>query len=427
MRLTDDEKRILDGAEGPARRAAMDLLVRYGTVLGAERLVETNNVAGGGVGSLPNRRDVVADPTDVDAVFSLLSLDSDERLEIPPVKANTYKLIEGMDPRHADAQGVSEKTRVIVEKSQAFCSRIGIQRCNTCAPYQVGNVPVFGEHCAWMESSAVIYINSILGARTNCEGAQSTGAASLVGRIPYWRLHTPEGRKATHVVEVEYPVEDMMDWGLLGYWLGETLDDAIPALTGHLGPGELRKYKHFGAAAATSGGIEMYHIPGRTPEASTLEAALGGRRAEATLRFTDADRRQAYQNLNSATDPNVDFIMLGCPHNSLDQLRLIVCLLDGKRVHANTALWIFTPNALRAVADQAGWTAILETAGAKLMSDTCPALGRVRPEGAKVVATDSCKQAHYLPATLGLQTYFGTVEDCIASAVAGRWVGGLRE
>jgi predicted aconitase len=427
LRLTDDERRILDGGEGSARRAAMELLVRYGNVLGAERLVDTNNVAGGGVGSLPNRRDVVADPTDVDAVFSLLSLDSDERHEIPPVKANTYKLIEGMDARHADAQGVTPRTREIVEKSQDFCTRIGINRCNTCAPYQVGNVPVFGEHCAWMESSAVIYINSILGARTNCEGAQSTGAASLVGKIPYWRLHTPEGRRATHIVEVDFPVDDMMDWGLLGYWLGETLDDAIPALIGKLGSGELRKYKHFGAAAATSGGIEMYHVPGRTPEAPTLDAALGGRNAEATLRFSHAERRQAYENLNSATDPNVDFIMLGCPHNSLDQIRLIVRLLEGKTVHANTALWIFTPNALRAVADQTGWTAMLETAGAKLMSDTCPALGRVRPEGARVVATDSCKQAHYLPATLGLQTHFGSVEDCIASAIAGRWVGGLRE
>jgi predicted aconitase len=426
MRLTDEEQRLLDGEGGPARRAAMQLLVRYGTVLGAERLVDTNNVAGGGVASLPNRRDVVADPMDMDATFALLSLDSDEKFEIPPVKANTYKLIEGMDPRHWQIQGVTERTKAIVEQSQSFCGKLGISKCNTCTPYQVGNVPVFGEHCAWMESSAVIYINSVLGARTNCEGAQSTGAASLVGKIPYWRLHTPEGRRATHHVRVEQRIDDMMDWGLLGYWLGETLDDAIPVLTGDLGPGELRKLKHFGASAATSGGIEMYHLVGRTPEAPTLDAALGGRPAQEELVFTDAQRRAAYANLNSATDSTVDFIMLGCPHNSLEQVRLIVRLLEGRKVHADTALWIFTPGALRDVADRQGYTDILQKAGAVLMSDTCPALGRVKPEGARVAATDSCKQAHYLPATLGLQTHFGTVEDCVESAIAGRWVGGLR-
>jgi hypothetical protein len=225
---------------------------------------------------------------------------------------------------------------------------------------------------------------------------------------------------------VECAIDDMMDWGLMGYWLGETLDDAIPVLTGQLGTGELRKLKHFGAAAATSGGIEMYHLVGRTPEAPTLEAALGGRPAQDELVFTDAHRRQAYAHLNSATDASLDFIMLGCPHNSLEQLRLIVRLLEGRKVHADVALWIFTPNALRDVADRQGYTEILEKAGAVLMSDTCPALGRVKPEGARVVATDSCKQAHYLPATIGLQTHFGSVEDCIESAVAGRWVGRLR-
>lgn len=425
MQLTDAEKRILDGAEGPARAAAMRLLLRYGTVLGAERLVETNNVCGGAVGTLPNRRNVLPPDADMDAVYSLMNLDSDERFEIPPVKANTWKLIEAMDPEHWAAQGVSAATKALVEKNAAFCNRVGINRCNTCTPYQVGNVPVFGEHCAWMESSAVVYVNSLLGARTNVEGAQSTAAASLVGRIPYWGLHMPENRLATHHVEVEIEIDDMMDWGLLGYWVGEQVQAAIPVLTGLTHAGELRKFKHFGAAAATSGAVEMYHVPGMTPEAPTFEAATGGRRPEVTLRYGAAERREAYRHLNSATDPDIDFIMLGCPHNSLDQLRLIARLLEGKRVSANTDLWIFTPNAIRTVARSMGHEAIIEKAGGKLMSDSCPALSRVSPADVKVVATDSAKQAHYLPATLGCQVWFGRVEEVIESAVAGRWVGRL--
>ena len=89
----------------------------------------------------------------------------------------------------------------------------------------------------------------------------------------------------------------------------------------------------------------------------------------------------------------------------------------------NTELWMFTPKALKSHADRMGYTETIEGAGGYLMSDTCPALGRVFPEGAKVVATDSCKQAHYLPATLGMETWFGSVEDCVNTAVAGRWQG----
>jgi predicted aconitase len=423
MRLTDDEKRVLDGAEGKARAAAMRLLLRYGEALGAERLVDTNNVAGGAVGTLPNRRDVVRPDASMEERFSLLNLDSDETLDIPPVKTNAYKLIEAMDPEHWRIQGVSEATHALVEKNKAFCSRVGINTCNTCAPYQVGNIPVFGEHCAWMESSAVVYINSLLGARSNVEGAHSTAAAMLVGKIPYWGMHLPENRFATHHVIVERPVDDMRDWGLLGYWLGEEIQEAVPVLTGALGPGELRKFKHFGAAAATSGAVELYHVPGRTPEAPTLDAAFGGKPARETLRFGTAELREAHRRINSATDPDVDFIMLGCPHNSLDQIRLIARLIDGKKVHENTALWIFTPAAIRSAANAAGYGDILKRAGAVLMSDTCPALGKVTPGNVKVAATDSCKQAHYLPATLGYKSWFGSVEDCIASAVAGRWVG----
>ena len=104
----------------------------------------------------------------------------------------------------------------------------------TCTPYQVGNVPVRGEHCAWMESSAVVYCNSVLGARTNTEGTESTGAASITGKIPYWGYHLPENRFGTHLVEVEVPVEDMMDWGLLGYYVGEIIQDEIPVLVGEI-------------------------------------------------------------------------------------------------------------------------------------------------------------------------------------------------
>ncbi|MEM9533494.1 MAG: aconitase X catalytic domain-containing protein [Pseudomonadota bacterium] len=425
MQLTDHEQAMLDGAEGAAVQQAMSLLCRYGKALGAERLVETNNVCGGSVGSLPNRRNVVSDNDSMAAIFSLMNLDSDEPLEIPKVKTMAYKLIEAGDPDYYAQQRVSERTQKLIKKNADFCDEIGIQRCNTCTPYQVGNLPTFGEHLAWMESSALVYANSILGARGNVEGAQSTASAMLTARIPYWGLHIPENRHGTHLFEVECEVNSMMEWGLMGYHIGEVVQEHSPVVNGLTSHPSLRKAKHFGAAAATSGGVEMYHLVGRTPEAPTLEAALGNKKPAERFRFGREEMLKAYENLNSAMDPKVDFIMLGCPHASIEQVRIVAGLLEDRKVSANTELWMFTPKALKMHADRMGYTKIIEKAGGYLMSDSCPALSRVHPEGVRVAATDSCKQAHYLPATLGFDTWFGSVEDCVNAAVDGRWSGTL--
>jgi predicted aconitase len=218
----------------------------------------------------------------------------------------------------------------------------------------------------------------------------------------------------------------MMDWGLLGYHVGEVVQEEIPVLNGIRHTPSLIKLKHFGAAAASSGGVEMYHIPGITPEAATREEALGGKAPRSHLKFGDAERRKAYDNLNiSARDRDVDFIMLGCPHNSIEQMWCIAGLLEGKRISANTQLWVHTPHAIREVAKRSGYTKVIEDAGGVVMSDTCPAISRFMPKGTRVTATDSAKQAHYLPALTGVQTWFGTLKDCIDAAVTGRWSGGL--
>ncbi|MEZ5668724.1 MAG: aconitase X catalytic domain-containing protein [Alphaproteobacteria bacterium] len=426
MRLTALERSWLDGAGGPARQRAMDLLVRYGEALGAERLVETRNVAGtwnaGSPGVAP-----FAEAGGLDAVFSKFNLDADDVVETPPMAVPTCQLIHGIDTRHAHIHGVAERNVEWQRRAERYFGGKGVAMFNTCTPYQVGNVPVKGEHCAWMESSAVVYCNAVLGARTNTEGRESTGAAAITGRIPYWGYHLAENRHATHRIEAEVEIAGMMEWGLFGYHVGAAVEEDIPVLTGRIAQPHMIELKHFGAAAASSGGVEMYHIPGVTPEAPDLAAALGPRRAVPTLRYGAAERAQAHALLNStASDSAVDLVMLGCPHNAIEQVWTAARLLEGRRIHANTALWIFTPRALRDAADLAGYTATIEAAGGWLMSDTCPAIGRVLPAGCRTVATDSAKQAHYLPAIMNVGCWFGSVEDCIDAALTGRWRGGLR-
>ncbi|WP_140634369.1 aconitase X [Methylibium rhizosphaerae] len=428
MRLNDDEQAMLDGRDGPAVRRAMDLLVRYGEALGAERLVDTNNVTGTFAATSPLMVAFAEKHGGMDAVFSEFNLDSPEIVQVPPARVFTSHLQLTLDPQHAERMHVPQDVVRFYPKSEAYTAGRGIQLTHTCTPYQVGNVPTRGEHCAWMESSAVIYCNSVLGARTNAEGRESAGAAMLTGKIPYWGYHLDENRLGTHLVQLDIEVETTSDWGLLGYFIGDWVQERVPVVRARNGRfasvPNLARLKHFGAAAASSGGVEMYHLVGVTPEALTLEQAFGRNTPVDTVHYGQAERRRTWEQLNAtAGDSKVDYVMLGCPHYTLEQIWEACQLLEGRKVHAHCELWIFTPRAIKALADQNGYTKIIEDAGGRLMSDSCSAMSRGVPTGTRVVALDSAKHAHYLPAIAGVQAWYGSTADCINAACTGRWEG----
>jgi len=426
LRLTDSEKSMLDGREGKARQKAMDLLVRYAEALGAERFVDTRNVAGvpGSANPFLQRYYEGKDQDGKDAIFSHFDLDSDELVDVPPALVPTYHLQGGADPRNWQTLGVKVEVFRNYEEREAFAARHDVGILKTCTPYLVGNVPAMGEHLAWMESSAVIFANSVLGARTNTEGRESTSAAMLTGKIPDWGLHRTERRFGTHRIDVQLPVESVMDWGMLGYFVGDMVQERIPVIAGDFARPEIVRLKHFGAAASSSGGVEMYHIAGTTPEAESVEMAFGPNSPVETFTYGKAEQRRVYDQLNaSASDPNVDYVMLGCPHAALEQLREAAALLEGTRVSANCALWIFTSRAVRSEADRLGYIKIINDAGGVVLTDTCSAFAQALPPGTKVAALDSAKQAHYLPAILGVQAWFGSTRECIQAASTGRWSG----
>jgi predicted aconitase len=426
MRLTDSETAMLEGGEGKARQKAMQLLVRYGEALGAERFVITNNVAGVPGTYTPflfNYYKATRENA-YDRVYSLFDLDSDEVVEVPQVSVHSCHLQGGVDPEGWQILGAKPEALQASSDSERSASSKGIEILKTCTPYLVGNVPARGEHCAWMESSAIVYCNSVLGARTNTEGRESTSAAMLTGRIPDWGLHREENRFGTHRIEVEVDVDGLMDWGMLGYFTGAAVGERIPVLTGRFGQPQLIHHKHFGAAAASSGGVELYHLVGVTPEAATLEQAFGPRAPIEVLTYGKAEQRRTYDELNSrASDPNVDYVMIGCPHAALEQIEEVCRLLEGKRISSNCNLWLFTSRAVKSLADSRGLTQTIRRAGGQVLTDTCSAIGQAIPPGTRVAALDSAKQAHYLPAIMGIQAWFGTTRDCIAAALTGHWNG----
>jgi predicted aconitase len=400
----------------------MDLLVRYGEALGAEALLETRNVCGTVSATTPFLRDFAYQKGGLDAVFSEFNLDSQEVVPIPKVKAFSSHLQLGFDPHHREEMGVSEEIVQFYLRSEASAARMGVQILNTCTPYQVGNVPTRGEHCAWMESSAVVYCNSVLGARTNTEGRESTSAAMITCRIPDWGFHRDDGRRGQVGVHLDIAVETVEDWGLFGYWMGEWVQERVPVITGVGQVPNLPKLKHFGAAASSSGGVEMFHLVGVTPEASTKEQAWAGNHAEETRHYGARERAATLERINmTGIDRKVDYVMLGCPHYTIEQIWEAARLIEGRKVHPDSALWIFTPRAIKEIANRNGYTRVIEEAGGKILTDSCSAMSRAVPPGTRVVALDSMKQAHYLPAILGVQAWFGTTEQCIDAACTGRW------
>jgi predicted aconitase len=428
MKLTDHEKAMLDGREGKARQKAMELLVRYGEALNAERFVDTTNVAG-----VPGTSNVFLenhfrDPGDrYDVIYSRFDLDSDEVVEVPRVSVNSCHLQGGVDPENWETLGAKPEALRISQAGEHSATNRGIKILKTCTPYLAGNVPAKGEHCAWMESSAVVYCNSVLGARTNTEGRESTSAAMLTGKIPDWGFHRDDYRFATHRIDVEVPVESLMDWGMLGYFVGDVVGERIPVLLGKMSTPDLIRHKHFGAAAASSGGVEMYHLVGITPEAATLEQALGPNRPVETIRYGQAERRRIYEVLNArGNNKNVDYVMLGCPHAAIEQIQEAARLLEGKTLASSCRLWIFTSRVVRALAEKEGLARVIRDAGGVLITDTCSAIGQALPPGTKVAALDSAKQTHYLPAIMGIEAWFGSTQDCIDAALTGKWNGTLR-
>jgi predicted aconitase len=171
----------------------------------------------------------------------------------------------------------------------------------------------------------------------------------------------------------------------------------------------------------------MYHIPGITAEARTVSEALGGKKPLYTLKYGPEERKYAYDQLNLiGGNTGVDFVLFGCPHNSIQEIQEICNLIKGRRLKDGVHFWVLTPRSIRDLADRNGFTKIINDFGGVLMADSCPALGRLMPKGAKVMATNSAKQGHYLPSIMGIEAWYGATEDCVNAAITGLWDGELK-
>ncbi len=316
----------------------------------------------------------------------------------------------GMDVENYQALGISEDFAVNQRRVLNAFEQMGVITTCSCTPYLFGNLPRFGEHIAWAESSAVCYANSVLGAYTNREGGPSALAAALTGVTPAYGLHLDENRTPTVHVKVEAEIQQNPDFGALGKAIGDQLESGalgrVPYITG-IESASLENLKSFCASIATFGGVALFHLPGLTPEASQYSPP------EATLHITQDDLAQARADLTSASSDEIDFVSLGCPHLSLREIQRIAVLLDGKQV--TKEFWITTSRPIKGMADRMGYTAIIEASGVKFATDTCCVVAPIRGRF-NALATDSAKACYYADAKNRFKTRLLAFDEVVREA-----------
>jgi len=404
MKLSDDEKRMLDGRKGESIRMAMEILMALGEIYGAEKLipVQSAHVAGLSLKShglagiewaedMANRGARVCIPT----TMNVVGVDRSRDLNLPEA-------------------WVRDQLRI--EKAYEHMGCFGI---SSCVPYYCGFVPRYKENIAWAESSAVVFTNSVLGARDNREGGPSALASGLTGRTPHYGLHLEENRRGDLLFKVSTPLKSLADYGALGSYVGRMIGSQIPVFEGIQQP-SIEDLVYLGAALASSGGVALFHAVGVTPEAPTMEKAFGSKRYE-TVEITVRELDEGKQKLTSAKDRKVDYVAIGCPHCSLKQIKEVAALLQGRSVNQETTLWVHTNVAIKYLAKQLGYVQVIEEAGAVVTQDLCTILGNPETLGFKTLATDSPKMAFYAPGSNGFGVWYGSVEQCVEAAVHGIW------
>lgn len=402
---------MLAGELGPATRLAASILHRMAPMYGATSLLPVTRAHIDGViytGSMGlGFAERLADLGAVVAIPTTLNVGSVDR------------------ERWRELGQASEFAAPARRLGEAYL-RMGAQPTFTCAPYQHGHVPALGEQIAWSESNAVAYANSVLGARTNRYGDYLDICCAITARVPAAGLHLDENRRATCLITLRgvparlqrrddfYPV--------LGYALGERVPGEVAAVAGLTEQPTADQLKALSAGAASSGDVALFHLIGITPEAPTQDAAFGGLLPHRSLSLKLEDLRRTRDALSSATGDVVDVVAFGSPHCSITECRQLASLMRGQRAAPGVQVFLTTSRAVRELLVRSGDLEILEAFGAEVTADTCIVVAPLVKPGARVLMTNSAKYAHYGPGLLGVGSVFGSMEECVESAVKGQVV-----
>ncbi len=402
LALSDGDRAFLDGAHGRAAQLAMEILVAMAASQGARALCDVTRVHIDGC--------IYASPANLRFAETMAALNA---RVVAPTTTNAISV----DHAHWRAQGVPESFGLPASRLADAYVAMGAKPSFTCAPYLLPDPPKAGEDIGWSESNAVVYANSVLGARTVKHPDFLDLCIALTGRAPLSGVYLPENRRPRRVIHVAAPqaVDDAF-WPMLGWLVGQAAPDRVPLVTGCEGlaasPDDL---KALCAAFGTTSAAPLLHIAGHTPEAG-LPPAEGADAATLTL----DDFRSLWAQFNDAPDA-VDLVAIGSPHASAAECRALAALLEGAR-NPETALIVTVGRATLAGLKGEGALARLQAFGATIVPDLCwcSISEPVFPPSARVVMTNSGKYAHYGPGLTGRRMRFGSLAQCAEAARTGR-------
>jgi hypothetical protein len=322
----------------------------------------------------------------------------------------------GMDMRDWRTLGIPEEFARKQEEVIDLYEKMGAIPTITCTPYLIGEMPPPFTDAFLSESSVVAYANSVLGVRTNRESGLSTLLYAIAGYGPRYGLHLPENRHPRVEIRVSCPLRGTVDFGLLGYRLGEIVRGRIPYLRGISREPTLEEFKVLSAAGGASGAIDLYHIDGITPEARGRLVSLD--RIEETVEVDRASLDEVKRRLNTGSPDRLDLVTFGCPHASLEEVKEIASLLEGKRIRPGVRLWVCTSRAVKELATKGGYVATIAAAGGSVVADTCMVVAPIESMGPKTTATNSGKAAKYLPRFCHQNVVYDSAEEIVRRITA---------
>lgn len=394
----------------------MEIVVEMAEAVGARQLIDIESAHVDGCLAIGQ----------VSADFPELLAANGGRVAVP-----TTLNVSAVDLLHPDLSERDAETRALAGRVTDAYAALGCQATWTCAPYLQADRPAFGSHIAWAESNAIVFANSVLGARTNRYGDFFDICAGLTGRVPLAGLHVSDERRARAVFRLRSIPDRLLAsetlYPVLGYLIGGLTGTMIPAVVGLPAQVSEDQFKAFGAAAASSGGVAMFHAVGLTPEAPTLDVALAGRAPELEIDLTLDALVAARDQLGTRERRPLSAVALGTPHFSIREFAELRRLLRGRSIHSAIRFYASTGRQTLAQLAERGFVAELEGLGVQLVTDTCTYVRPFFDFGGGTVMTNSAKWAYYAPMTVGVEVTFGSLAECVESAVAGEvaWDDGL--
>jgi hypothetical protein len=407
--LTAEDEAKLSGERGPGMAMAMRIVVALARVAEATELIDIESAH---IDSC-----LYHGQAGLDFAETLARLGA--RVSVP-----TTLNVSSLDLMHPGLVRLDQEEAAAARRLMDAYVTLGARATWTCAPYQMESRPEAGTDIAWAESNAIVFANSVLGARTARYGDFLDACAAVTGRAPRAGLHLPAERVPTLAVDCSdlpgHVLESEAAWAALGFLLGRIAGEEVSILTG-IDPARVDedRLKALGATAASSGGVALFHVAGSTPEAKAAGSAWppdGIRTIVLTRDMLTAARDEL---TTAATDAPLDAVSLGTPHFSLTEFGKLAELLREPRDFA-LPVWISTSRAVLAEARERGFVEVCERAGARIVVDTCTYLVPILADSVRTAMTTSGKWAWYAPANMGVNVVLGTLAECVASARAGR-------